>query len=69
MVPQLPAKDTHKMAQKRLYSVTGTFHGAQVIASSEGEARRLFHAHYNGESIIHIKLHSIIQTVRLLDDF
>jgi hypothetical protein len=37
------------------YAVTGTFHGSIVEAESEGEARRIFHQHYNGESITHIR--------------
>ena len=37
------------------YAVTGTFHGSIVEAKSEGEARRIFHKHYNGESITHIR--------------
>jgi hypothetical protein len=37
------------------YAVTGTFHGSIVEAESEGEARRMFHKHYNGESITHIR--------------
>ena len=37
------------------YAVTGTFHGSIVEAESEGEARRIFHKHYNGESITHIR--------------
>ena len=37
------------------YAVTGTFHGSIVEAESEGEARRIFHKHYKGESIIHIR--------------
>ena len=37
------------------YAVTGTFHGSIVEAESEGEARRIFHKYYNGESIIHIR--------------
>ena len=36
----------------RRYAVTGTHHGAIIYALSEGQARRIFHAHYNGESII-----------------
>ena len=40
----------------KTYAVTGTFHGSIVYANSEGEARRLFHQKYNGESIIHIKI-------------
>lgn len=37
-----------------IYAVTGTFHGSLVEAHSEGEARRLFHKAYNGESITHV---------------
>jgi len=37
------------------YAITGTFHGSIVEAESEGEARRIFHKHYNGESIMHIR--------------
>lgn len=37
------------------WAVTGTFHGSLIEAESEGEARRVFHKHYNGESITHIK--------------
>ncbi len=37
------------------YAVTGTFHGSIIGAESEGEARRIFHKYYNGESIIHIR--------------
>lgn len=37
------------------YAVTGTFHGSIVYADSEGDARRMFHKRYNGESIIHFK--------------
>lgn len=39
------------------YSITGTFHGSIVLAKSEGEARRLFHEYYGGESIIGIRQH------------
>jgi len=38
----------------RLWYVTGTYHGSHVYAKSEGEARGLFHAEYNGESIVHM---------------
>ena len=38
----------------RLFYVTGTFHGSHVYSRSEGDARRTFHAHYNGESIVHV---------------
>ena len=38
------------------YAVTGTFHGSIVIADSEGEARRIFHKFYNGESILSVIL-------------
>jgi hypothetical protein len=40
--------------EKTIYAVTGTFHGSLIEASSEGEARRIFHKAYNGESIIYI---------------
>ena len=36
------------------WAVTGTFHGSLIEAESEGEARRIFHKHYKGESITHI---------------
>jgi len=38
------------------YAVTGTLHGSIVIADSEGDARRIFHKYYNGESILTVKL-------------
>lgn len=38
------------------YAVTGSRHGSIVLATSEGQARRLFHSHYGGESIHYIKL-------------
>jgi len=38
------------------YAVTGTLHGSIIYADTEGEARRLFHKHYNGESILCMKL-------------
>lgn len=37
--------------------ITGTYHGSCVYAKCEGDARRLFHKFYNGESIIHVKEH------------
>lgn len=39
----------------KTYAVTGTFHGSLIDAKSEGEARRIFHKVWNGESITHIK--------------
>jgi CheY-specific phosphatase CheX len=39
----------------KIYAVTGTFHGSIIYSNSEGEARKIFHKFYNGESIIHIK--------------
>lgn len=39
--------------------VTGTFHGSIIEAETEGEARRIFHKHYNGESITHIKKRNV----------
>lgn len=40
----------------KTYYVTGTFHGSVVYADSEGEARRIFHKYYNGESITNVRL-------------
>lgn len=39
----------------KVYAVTGTFNGSIVFALSEGEARRIFHKRYNGESITNVK--------------
>ena len=41
------------------WAVTGTFHGSIIEAETEGEARRMLHKHYNGESITHIKKHNV----------
>ena len=49
-------EQTPKEIPIKTYAVTGTFHGSIVEARSEGEARRIFHKQYNGESITHIKL-------------
>lgn len=38
----------------KVFAVTGTFHGSIIQADSEGEARRIFHKYYNGESITHV---------------
>lgn len=38
----------------KTYLVTGTFHGSIILAVTEGEARRTFHAKYNGESILSV---------------
>ena len=40
---------------KKVYAVTGTLNGSIVFAQSEGEARRVFHKRYNGESILLVK--------------
>ena len=37
------------------FAVTGTKHGSIVETINEGEARRIFHKVYNGESILHSK--------------
>jgi hypothetical protein len=50
-----PLKQDAVMRSVYSYAVTGTFHGSIVEAESEGEARRIFHKHYNGESITHIR--------------
>ena len=39
----------------KTYAVTGTFNGSIVVAKNEGEARRVFHKRYNGESILLVK--------------
>ncbi len=36
------------------FAVTGTYHGSIIYARSEGDARRTFHARYNGESIVSV---------------
>ena len=41
------------------WAVTGTFHGSIIEAETEGEARRIFHKHYKGESITHIKKRNV----------
>lgn len=38
-----------------IFVVTGTFHGSIVLCHTEGEARRIFHKQWNGESILHIE--------------
>jgi hypothetical protein len=44
------------MTKENTYLVTGTFNGSHIGASSEGQARRMFHNHYSGESIIHLEV-------------
>ena len=39
---------------EKTYIITGCSHGSIVTANSEGQARRLFHAMYDGESIVAI---------------
>lgn len=53
----------------RQFSVTGTYHGSIVFAESEGEARRIFHKYYNGESIIHLKCRTLIETLYFIEGF
>jgi hypothetical protein len=53
-LPQKPP-----LQQTACWAVTGTFHGSIIEAETGGEARRIFHKHYNGESIIHIKRRNI----------
>lgn len=38
----------------KTFAVTGTYHGAIIYAETEGDARRLFHKKYHGESIINV---------------
>jgi hypothetical protein len=49
------SKDKIQKLECYCWAVTGTYHGSIIDATTEGEARRIFHRHYNGESIIHIK--------------
>jgi hypothetical protein len=44
------------------YAVTGTYHGAHIQAKCEGDARRIFHRRYNGESIISIHIIGQLKT-------
>lgn len=44
-----------KMRIKVTWVITGTRHGAIIEAASEGDARRLFHQHFHGETIIYVK--------------
>ena len=39
---------------EQTYLITGCYHGSIVTANSEGEARKLFHTMYNGETIVTI---------------
>jgi hypothetical protein len=54
-----PLQQTAVMRGAFCWAVTGTFHGSIIEAETEGEARRIFHKHYNGESIIHIKRRNV----------
>jgi hypothetical protein len=54
-----PLKQPAVMRGAFCWAVTGTFHGSIIEAETEGEARRIFHKHYNGESIIHIKRRNV----------
>ena len=40
---------------KKVYAITGTFNGSIILAENEGQARRIFHKKYNGESILIVK--------------
>ena len=54
-----PFKQTDVIQGAFCWAVTGTFHGSIIEAETEGEARRIFHKHYNGESITHIKKRNV----------
>jgi len=49
-------KKLSKLKNKRCttWFVTGTWHGSIYTCDTEGEARKLFHKHFNGESIVNI---------------
>lgn len=46
-------KDSNKIIHT--FAVTGTYHGSIIYTKSEGEARKIFHDYYNGESIINLR--------------
>lgn len=48
------AVEIHQNADIKTFAVTGTFHGSIVQAKTEGEARRIFHRCYNGESVLSV---------------
>lgn len=52
-------QQTETMRSVFCWAVTGTFHGSIIEAETEGEARRVFHKHYNGESITHIEKRNV----------
>lgn len=39
----------------KAFAVTGTFHGSIIFCECEGDARRMFHKAWNGESILCVK--------------
>ena len=41
---------------EQTYFVTGTYHGSHISSTSEGEARKLFHNFYKGETITHLSV-------------
>lgn len=59
------ATTIEKPRVEKLYLITGTFHGSHVYAKSEGAARRAFHEVYNGESITHVRVMSVIDRLTL----
>ena len=48
-------KKTTKEKEEKVFSVTGTFHGSIIVAETEGEARRIFHTAWKGETITHMR--------------
>ena len=54
-----PQHDAKLMRGAFCWAVTGTFHGSLIEAETEGEARRIFHRYYSGESIIHIQKRNV----------
>lgn len=48
-----------KILSSGYYAVTGTYHGSLINAETEGDARRIFHRYYKGESIISVKKRSV----------
>ena len=46
-----PQEAKPKAHSLKTWAVTGTYHGSIIEAKTEGDARRVFHKYYNGESI------------------
>lgn len=50
----MKAKKIKTLGVKYGFAVTGTYHGSIIKTYSEGQARKIFHNFYNGESILNV---------------